>query len=263
MAFYQDSLGFMWVGSNIGLYRFDGNEMKPYLTNYQINDSTELQLQISAIHEDEKGIFWLGLKDCMEASLLKFDRRTNHIESFNIYPDSIPKKQRWINKIHQNEENTLWLPTDAGLFHFNKKNNIASAIIRPSKSDLTFINHLGIYDADGIQFYNFLADPEGEGFWWSTNVGLYLFNPENNQFIGYVPEDVLVEKNIEGKNRLFTRFSYDFAGHLWITINGNIYRFDLSKRVWDPVYKRIRNYERPANQNVGPLIDPRFPERLI
>ncbi len=47
----QDQLGFMWIGSTDGLYRFDGYEFKAF--RHDSNDSTSLQNNtITALHED-------------------------------------------------------------------------------------------------------------------------------------------------------------------------------------------------------------------
>ncbi|MFA5046460.1 MAG: two-component regulator propeller domain-containing protein, partial [Paludibacter sp.] len=56
---YKDSRGFMWFGTNYGLNRYDGHNVKVYKSKK--NDSTSLMYNaITRIQEDEKGNLWLA-----------------------------------------------------------------------------------------------------------------------------------------------------------------------------------------------------------
>ncbi|MCW5514755.1 hybrid sensor histidine kinase/response regulator transcription factor [Muriicola sp. Z0-33] len=57
----QDSDGFMWFGSNQGLYKFDGVEYKVYKTEYN-NPYTLLDDNIRALYQDKSGRLWIGTK---------------------------------------------------------------------------------------------------------------------------------------------------------------------------------------------------------
>ncbi len=56
---YQDKRGFIWIGTDYGLNRFDGYTFRQY---HQVNsDSTSLSNpSILCISEDETGKFWIG-----------------------------------------------------------------------------------------------------------------------------------------------------------------------------------------------------------
>ena len=59
VALYQDREGFMWIGTQTGLQRYDGKRFKNYVAD--IRDSTALQSDwISDIFEDSKKRFWIG-----------------------------------------------------------------------------------------------------------------------------------------------------------------------------------------------------------
>ena len=56
---FQDSRGYIWLGTQGGLDRFNGYEFKHY--EHESNDSTSIvNGWIRAINEDEDGLLWLG-----------------------------------------------------------------------------------------------------------------------------------------------------------------------------------------------------------
>ena len=54
----QDHNGYFWLGSEVGLFRFDGISFKQF---FPVNDSADFH--ITALHEDLDGILWIGCKD--------------------------------------------------------------------------------------------------------------------------------------------------------------------------------------------------------
>ena len=51
----QDAQGFLWVGTEDGLYRYDGSRFQAYSLKQGLPSS-----QITAIHQDPQGAFWVG-----------------------------------------------------------------------------------------------------------------------------------------------------------------------------------------------------------
>ena len=55
----QDHLGFMWLGTQNGLVRYDGTTMTTF--RYDASKPSSLKIrQISALHEDRNGDIWIG-----------------------------------------------------------------------------------------------------------------------------------------------------------------------------------------------------------
>jgi ligand-binding sensor domain-containing protein len=104
----QDSYGFIWIGDQGGLIKYDGYELKRYS---QIPfDSTSLSIKwVTAIKEDKKGNLWVGT---WGGGLNYFDQRTEKFTRFmhdKNNPNTI--SGNFILRILVNNDGSLWLGT--------------------------------------------------------------------------------------------------------------------------------------------------------
>src|SRR5262245_42854055 len=59
LAVSQDNYGFMWLGTDDGLYRYDGYTLKPY--RHDPNNPRSLSDNaVYVIYKDRAGIIWVG-----------------------------------------------------------------------------------------------------------------------------------------------------------------------------------------------------------
>ncbi|MVM29292.1 hypothetical protein GO755_04550 [Spirosoma sp. HMF4905] len=99
----QDHLGFMWLGTQNGLVRYDGTTM----TSFRYDPLKPFSLkgqQIRALHEDRNGDIWVGCE-----SLFRYERATGR---FIDYP--LPKARladQFVNSIHEDHQGNLWIIT--------------------------------------------------------------------------------------------------------------------------------------------------------
>ncbi|HEY0176259.1 MAG TPA: two-component regulator propeller domain-containing protein, partial [Pedobacter sp.] len=114
---FQDSRGFIWMGTRDGLNRYDGYQIKVFRNNpddaYTIGGN-----YISHIAEDKKGNIWIAT---IGGGLNRFDRKTNKF--YHYYHKETNSKSiasNFINKLVIDDTDHIWLATqNDGLDLFN------------------------------------------------------------------------------------------------------------------------------------------------
>jgi signal transduction histidine kinase/ligand-binding sensor domain-containing protein/DNA-binding response OmpR family regulator len=109
----RDSLGFVWIGTENGLQRFDGYDYKEY--RHVANDSTSLSSsRIQSLLVDSKQRLWVGT---VETGLSLYDRAYDRFINFYPHPeDPAPIERRIVFTIIEDQSGSLWLATaPAGL----------------------------------------------------------------------------------------------------------------------------------------------------
>ena len=104
---FQDSYGFIWIGDETGLVKYDGYNLKRY--SCIPFDSTSISSSyVMAIDEDNKGNLWIGTHE----GLNYFDRKTEifkHFKNDKNDPNTIASND--ISNILVNDDGSLWLGT--------------------------------------------------------------------------------------------------------------------------------------------------------
>jgi ligand-binding sensor domain-containing protein len=121
----QDKRGFIWVGTEDGLNRYDGRYFIIYRNDQGKNTSVSGNI-ISDLFEDKGGILWIATLD---GGITKYDYRLPASKQFKQFKNdqrnikSIP--ENGINKIEEDDQGNLWLATSGSyLVRFNKKTEI-------------------------------------------------------------------------------------------------------------------------------------------
>lgn len=74
---FEDSFGYFWLGTNNGLYRYDGHNLKEY--QYDVfNENSLPNNSINSIVEDDYQNLWIGT----ESYLVHFERKKNSFSRF-------------------------------------------------------------------------------------------------------------------------------------------------------------------------------------
>src|SRR5450432_1551157 len=101
LCMLQDHLGYIWMGTQIGLVRYDGNKLVsfPYSRDNPYGFKGK---QVGALFEDQQGDIWIGTEN-----LVRFERST---QRFIQYPDrnSAGVGFEFIRVIHQDKKGFVW-----------------------------------------------------------------------------------------------------------------------------------------------------------
>lgn len=109
----QDSYGFIWIGSQDGISRFDGESFKHFRPNP--GDSLSLSsLDAQYLVADNKGGVWVTITD------LGLDYYDPEIEGFRKYrtQDGLPEGQRF-TEVSVDGTGTVWAATDSSVYRLN------------------------------------------------------------------------------------------------------------------------------------------------
>jgi ligand-binding sensor domain-containing protein len=106
----QDQKGFMWLGTEQGMNRFDGYNFIVY--KFQHDDPNSLSNSyVRSIHEDSYGILWIGTDG---GGLNRFNPETRQFTHYLIDPESLDSFSNIINVIFEDRIGELWIGTDGG-----------------------------------------------------------------------------------------------------------------------------------------------------
>ena len=168
---FQDKMGFIWIGKESGLFRYDGNELIAYV-NDPSNPKSIGGNNIRAIVEDTIGNLWIGTKD---GGLNYFHRRTEVFTRFlhnKNNPTTISHNE--VESICPDGKGNYWIGTDGGgLNFFNTKTGKFQSFISTQNTSKSLRSNsiLHVY-------------PNGNGKYWiaTWGGGLHLFDPVTKQF---------------------------------------------------------------------------------
>jgi len=150
----KDKKGFMWFGTDFGLYRFDGYNFKVYECKF--GDSTSLGFNLVKCIYDDDRYLWVGTLQ----GLNRFDKTTEQFKEFKL------SFITFIYEIYPTANNELWIGTAHGLNKFDKTNE-------------KFTN---AWEAIFVDDINTLFEDTDGYLWIGTRNGLFKYDIKNKVF---------------------------------------------------------------------------------
>lgn len=208
-ALLQDKKGFIWIGTDYGLSRFDGNQFtfyqktNPHYSNFHANS-------INTICETNSNELWLGT----ENGVFIYNQIKDIFTPFTKQTSDKTKIISLITHILQDKEGNIWIATNKqGLFLYNTQTDKLTQFEIPQNDNIV------------IRILN----DEQNNIWLSGPYQLCKLNKVNNTFETYT---------IEGE----TEGVYSMA--LWEDSSHHIWMGTWDKGLWklNPQTKQVKKY---------------------
>ncbi len=200
----QDSDYNLWIGTDIGLNRFDpkSQKFKRYFPRPTNNITIyEPRNRIYSINENKDGSFWLGTSSTL--SLMNRKRGSyTHYGLTQSEPDSL----YYDTFIKEDKAGYLWIGSSVGLKRFEKTTR-------------TFISYLSGLDIPSI------FESTDAVLWVGTNRGLYYFDPPKDSFEPFTDQGAGLTGNIS-----VFHIQEDDQQSLWVNTSMGLFRLGKNRK---------------------------------
>lgn len=204
---YQDSRGYIWVGTQNGLNRFNGYNFEIY--SYDPADSASLSNSwIYSIDEDKQGNLWIGTKGGLNQWLCK-EKRFRRLKYSTAYTHDVTDYP-YDARVARN--GCILINTPPVLSIYDPKNN-------------SFSHYTSMLPYDGSVKDNripLLEDHDGL-IWIGSARGLTCFNPLTREFSYFIHHPG--KSNTISDNNI-TALYEDADGYIWVGTTSGLNRID-------------------------------------
>jgi ligand-binding sensor domain-containing protein/signal transduction histidine kinase len=209
----QDHMGFIWIGTDDGLNRYDGYEFLNFKHNTR--DSTSLSSNtIFRIMEDSKRRLWIAGStgiDIFNHETMTFKRIPLSDSTGTLYYSS------YTRAILEDHDHRILVANTNGIYRFDEKMKIFRSVSIDVPS-------YGTTQQEGIRSMH--VDKHNRIWIGSVGYGLFAYDPVNKKIV-VSPEK---SKALNFSNRIFS-IAEDEKGDIWLGTDKGIYivRSDLSE----------------------------------
>lgn len=272
-AIFQDSEGYIWLGTNDGLNRYNGYEFKIY--NYEEYQNSISHNGITDITEDKYGNIWVNTV----SGVNKINKKTEKISNYTEINGKI--KEDSTTEIIVTKDNNILVGTYEGLNIYNakedrfdiileQKDGILSSCIYSIDEDINgniwIGTELGLnklskdfkvletYTSES-EIYNIFCDDEN-GFVWagSDSSGLLKIDTKTKEVTQYI-------NDIEDLNSLPANqvgaIIRDRKGNLWVGTTNGLARYNEKNDKFDVYKNKVYDKNSLVYNDVRSIIEDR------
>ncbi len=174
---YQDKKGFLWIGTQKGVNKYDGYSFTKYYSK-PLDDSSLTDNDISCIKEDINGNIWIGT---YTKGINRLNPKMNKVSRFmqsTFDKNSLVNNTVW--DIAADSLGNIWIATDNGISKYNLgKNTFTNYSIKDTNENISGKN-LSLQN-----IYAITVDNKGN-LWFGGHCNeLHKYDSENDRFLRY------------------------------------------------------------------------------
>ena len=213
MAILQDSQGFLWLGTEDGLDRYDGYEIKRYM--HDRNRPGGLPSNwIGALAEDASGILWIGTAD---AGLIGLNLATGAFEQPRVL-GGVPavSPHEIVRALHVDRRGRLWVGTrNSGVIMIDRANAAVQRFRYVAQDDATL-------SSDSVLAV--IEDHTG-AMWIGSRGGLDRLEPVTGHIDRQVSISAQIAAQAHGDSQV-SAIVEDHRGDIWVGSNAGLWKIE-------------------------------------
>lgn len=195
-CFLQDKQGLIWIGSNKGLFSYDGYSSQPH---FSFGEASNTRINCGVLADST--LLYLGADN----GILVYNCRTDRYENADV---RFPTDVRALSL----QSDSLWIGTLNGLYCYHLRNHTLKHFDRKTYRNLP---HQTIY--------SIICASDGKLYIGTYN-GLCRYLPGKDRF-----EPVVLPVNVHKNNLFINSMLEDSVRHcIWIGTEGSLFRYNLA-----------------------------------
>ncbi|MEM8485720.1 MAG: two-component regulator propeller domain-containing protein [Bacteroidota bacterium] len=204
----QDRKGFIWIGTERGLSRYDGTHYKTYRNDPSDKNSLFDHFVIN-LAEGQKGEIWIGTRE----ALTRFDPPTERFTNYLIEKNNPDALNGQIWDMHVDQNGDVWLAMATGGV---SKFEVETQTFTHFREDVE-------EDAEPPVFTSLTEDPDG--FIWAglDEGGLDRIHPETGKKERFAPTD---ERSGVSPDAAIQALHTDEEGVMWVGTDEGLLRYE-------------------------------------
>ena len=218
-AVLQDSRGFLWIGTQGGLDRYDGYEFARY--RYDNTDSTSISdNSIRTLAEDPLGGIWVGTNG---GGICRLEPATGTFHTYRRDPEHLENsiQNDFILSVVISQDSTVWVGTRNGLARYDREQDQFHPV------EFVFDDPK---DRSGEVLVSGMTEDGEGGYWLGTYAGLYRLANVDSLRLKLYP--MPTKRWIAGRATI-RGFYRDIDGTLWLaTEQEGLHHFNPETGQW-------------------------------
>ncbi len=234
----QDSRGFLWIGTQDGLNKFDGYTFE--IIKNEPSDSNSLSNNfINCIYEDADGNIWIGTN----IGLNTYNIYTKKFTHYLCNPQDINSiREDEIYDIYQDKSGYVWIKTENYLSRLNPRSN----------KFRHYEHYNDVFNFISVNAKFSIFEDHKNQLWVGTKDGLNYFDRKLEIFKRYRHDPG--DKSSLSNNKVKVIFE-DKDHNLWIGTEGGLNKFDWATETFTRYYSDYDNLKSLSNNIINDIYE--------